>query len=163
MTTYLHMSYFDASAAVKLVVPERGSDAVLSYLDYGGLHITAICLSEALGVLKRRMLRGDLSEDDYFHRCYALVAFLRAGHIHIEDFQITDFDVFSRAEELARRYHLDLSDSLQLVTVKHGRFRKFAEESKTVLVTADRASASAARNEGLRVWNCEEEAQPPAK
>ncbi|MGH9882731.1 MAG: hypothetical protein ACRD6N_14945 [Pyrinomonadaceae bacterium] len=55
----------------------------------------------------------------------------------------------------------DLSDSLQLVSVKHGRSSSCVPGFKTVLITADRALASAAKTEGLRVWNCEERATPP--
>jgi hypothetical protein len=56
-----------------------------------------------------------------------------------------------------------LSDSLQLVSVKHGRSSSCVPGFKTLFITADRALASAAKAEGLPVWNCEEEAAPPAQ
>ena len=45
-------------------------------------------------------------------------------------------------------------DHLQIVTVKHGRFKNWACGSKTVLATGDGGLANAAEQEGLRVWNC---------
>ena len=50
-----------------------------------------------------------------------------------------------------------------MLSVKHGKFCKLAKESKTVLVTSDRALAKAAKTEGLRVWNPEKESEPPGK
>ena len=94
-------------------------------------------------------------KDQYFASCYFLLAYVRDSRIHIDDIQIASLDIFSKAEKLARRYSLDLSDSLQLVSVKHGKFKSFVEESKTVLITADRSLAVAAQKEGVRVWNCE--------
>jgi predicted nucleic acid-binding protein len=162
MVTYIHMSHLDASAAVKLVLRERGSEHLQSYFSGRvGFHITSLCLAEALGVLKRKMLRAEILEDQYFESCYFLLAYVRDSRLHIDDIQIASLDVFSKAEKLARQHQLDLSDSLQLVSVKHGKFSSFVQESKTVLITADRSLAAAARKEGVRVWNCEEEAQPP--
>jgi predicted nucleic acid-binding protein len=164
MDTYMHMSQLDASAAVKLVLSERGSDHLKAYFsNRGGFHITSLCLAEALGVLKRKMLRGEIPEDHYFAKCYFLLAYVQDSRIHIDDIELSSFDTYFKAEELARRHQLDLSDSLQLVSVKHGKFKSFVQESKTVFITADRALATAARKEGLRVWNCEDESQPPAQ
>jgi predicted nucleic acid-binding protein len=42
-----------------------------------------------------------------------------------------------------------------LLSVKHGKFLQMAVESKTVLVTSDKALAEAAKAEGLQVWNPE--------
>jgi len=163
MVKYMHMSHLDASAAVKLVLSERGSDHLQAYFSgRAGFHITSLCLAEALGVLKRKLLRGEIPEDHYFAKCYFLLAYVRDSRLHIDDIELATFDIFFKAQELAKRYHLDLSDSLQLVSVKHGKFKSLVQESKTVLITADRALADAARKEGLRVWNCEEESKPPA-
>jgi len=160
--SYINASHLDASAAVKLVVSERGSDYLAEYFaDGAGFFITSLCLAEALGVLKRKMLQCELSQDQYFDRCYFLLAYIRDNRIQVDDVQISSFETFEKAEEIARRYKLDLSDSLQLVSVKHGRFHSFVKESKTVFITADRALVSAARAEGLRAWNCEREAKPP--
>jgi predicted nucleic acid-binding protein len=158
---FFKASYLDASAAIKLVLPEAGSDQVRTYFDgRGGFHMTSLCMAEALGVFKRKMLRSELSRDRYFASCYLLLNYL-TSRIHIDDMQITDQAIFMKALEIARRHDLDLSDSLQLVSVKEGKFRHYVQESKTLFITADRALAAAARAEDLRVWDCEQETAPP--
>jgi predicted nucleic acid-binding protein len=154
-------NYLDASAAVKLVLEERGSDHLQNYFNgRSGFFITSLCLAEVLGVLKRKLKR-QLSEKQYRDKCYNLLTYVRAKRIRIEDIQISSLDVFAKIEETVQRHKLDFSDSLQLVIVKHGRFSKLAWSSKTLLITADRDLASAAKKEGLRVWNCEVETAPP--
>jgi predicted nucleic acid-binding protein len=161
-TSYWKAPQLDASAAVKLVAEEAGSAKVRRYFsNRSGFFITGLCLAEALSVLKRKFLRRELTQDQYFAACYVLLAYIRENRIHIEEIDLGAVDVFRQAEDFSRRCHLDLSDSLQLVTVKHGRFRHYAQESKTILITADADLASAAKAEGLRVWNCELTETPP--
>jgi hypothetical protein len=59
--------------------------------------------------------------------------------------------VFTETEKIAKRYELDLSDALQLVTIKQ-RFGKL--KPKPLLITADSALAAAAQKEGIEIWNC---------
>jgi hypothetical protein len=66
-----------------------------------------------------------------------------------------------RVQKFAENHGLDVSDALQLLSVKYGKFYKLAKESKTVLITSDRSLAKAAKAEGLRVWNLEKETEPP--
>lgn len=68
--------------------------------------------------------------------------------------------VFSSAKLLVERTSLDLSDAIQIISVKEGYFSHLVNDSKTVLVTADKALAAAARAEGLRVWSAMEESPP---
>ena len=160
--SYFKASYLDASAAVKLVIVERGSNHLNAYFgNRGGFFITSFCLFEALSVLKRKMLKGKISRKQYFDECWLLLTYLRTKRISIDEPKISSLETFERAEKLAKLHGLDLSDALQLVGLKHGRFRKLVKESKTVLITADRSLAKAAKTEGLRVWNCEEEPEPP--
>jgi predicted nucleic acid-binding protein len=162
---YIKASHLDASAAVKLVLQERGSEHLSSYFaKRAGFYITSVCLAEALGVFKRKRLRDEISEKQYLATCYLLLGYLRSPpRIRMDEIELSSLDTFAKAEEIARRHKLDLSDSLQLVSVKHGRSSSCVPGFKTVLITADRALASAAKAEGLRVWNCEEEATPPAQ
>jgi predicted nucleic acid-binding protein len=162
---YFNASHLDASAAVKLVWEEPGSDHLRKYFsDRGGFHITSLCLEESLGALKRKWLKGELSDEQYFGCCYLLLAYLRSPpRMHLDEIHLSSLDTFSKAEEIARRHKLDLSDSLQLVSVKYGKFSRLVHQSKTVLITANCALASAAKAEGLRIWNCAEEAMPPPK
>ncbi len=162
---YIKMNYLDASAAVKLVRREPGFENIRNYFaKESGFLMTSLCLAEALGVLKRKMRKGELSEKNYFDSCWGLLGYLRSpAKIRVDEIELSSLDTFAKAEEIARRYKLDLSDSLQLVSVKHGKYSSWYQESKTVLITADGGLASAARTEGLRVWNCEKEATPPAQ
>ena len=162
---YIKASHLDASAAVKLILQERGSEYIKNYFaNRAGFYITSLCLAEAFGVFKRKRLLGELSEEQYFTTCYLLLGYLRSPpRIHVDEIELSSLDTFAEAEEIARRHKIDLSDSLQLVSVKHGRSSSCVPGFKTVLITADRALASAAKAEGLRVWNCEEEAAPPAQ
>lgn len=151
----------DASAAVKLVVKEPGSELIRRRIsEKAGNYITALCLAESLGVLKRKRLRKELSEQDYFAYCYMLLAHLRGHSLRLDDVDLSNFETFSRAEGLAKKYGLDLSDSVQLVSILHGRLAIFAGESKATLVTADAELAKAAAAEGCVVWNCETEPYP---
>jgi len=45
-------------------------------------------------------------------------------------------------------------DAFQLLTVKEGDFSHFINDSKTLLITADKNLASAAEKEGIKTWYC---------
>jgi predicted nucleic acid-binding protein len=72
----------------------------------------------------------------------------------------TSPEIFMEAEDLARQHGVDLSDAFQIITVRNGKFKNWAGESKSVLATADRGLADAAKKEGLLAWNCEETTIP---
>ena len=59
----------------------------------------------------------------------------------------------------SRKKSIDISDALQIVTLKKDYFNKFPE-TQPLLITADAGLAKAARGENLRVWNCMNE-EPP--
>ena len=161
--SYFKAHYLDASAAVKLVSSEPGSEHVGAYFnEHSGLYITSFCLFEAHNVLKRKMPKEKISRDRYLGQCWLLLAYLegKPKRIHIDDPEIGGRETFRRAEVLAKKHDLDLSDALQLLTVKYGKFCKMVKESKTLLITADRSLAKAAKIEGLLVWNPEKESKP---
>jgi predicted nucleic acid-binding protein len=131
-----HVSYLDASAAVKLVVQEPGFENLQNYLNppsgpRGGLHITSLCFAEALGVLKRKWQRGHLSDKEYHGKCFLLVTYCSRRRITLEDTGLEDLSTFLKATKLASKHKLDVSDALQLLTVKYGKFRHLVAESKT--------------------------------
>jgi predicted nucleic acid-binding protein len=72
----------------------------------------------------------------------------------------TEPNTFVEAKEIAQRNQLDLSDAFQILSVKKGYFSVLVNESSTILVTADKELAGAARNEGLRAWNLMVEPAP---
>ena len=155
--TPLKINYLDASAAVRLVLNEPGSDDLRKYFDAedsGSFHIMSLCLAEALGVLKRKWHpEQTISMKDYFDKCYLLLALVRGKPklIHLDDTYLSDLNVFTATEKIAKRYALDLSDALQLVTIKQ-RFGKL--KPKPLLITADSALAAAAQKEDISVWKC---------
>jgi predicted nucleic acid-binding protein len=163
--THLTVNYLDASAAVKLVLDEPGSDNLRNYFDeHSGFQITSLCFSEALSVLKSKWQRKRISMKDYFDKCYLLLAYVRGKpkSIHVDDIQLSDLSVFTETEQIAKRYDLDFSDALQLVTIKQRLgLGMLGGRSKPLLITADGPLACAAEREGIRVWNCLAQATPP--
>jgi predicted nucleic acid-binding protein len=166
-TDYFKANYLDASAAVKLVLrePGSGSDNLRHYFHLrGGFHITTLCFAETLAVFKRKWMDEEIPERQYHFCCYLLVAYCsHPARIHLEETGIENRATFHNALQIAGKYKLDLSDALQLLTVKDGKFRYLVGESKTVLITADGGLEEAAKAEGLRVWNCEKESLPPTQ
>jgi len=162
MVHWVKAHYLDASAAVKLVCGEPGAEVIRKYFeDNAVFQITDLCFAEALGVLKaKRFFRGKLSQEQYEKACFLLLSYVDEGQIQIE--QVATRPLFFAAREIMRRYGLDLSDALQVLTVKEGPRGTGAGESKTVLVTADDALAVAAESEGLRAWNVLRSSSPPA-
>ena len=121
--------------------------------------LQAFVFFEALRVLKRKK---EISRKQYFAACSLLILYLQGNRIRIDDEpRIESIETFLRARKFAENYGLDLSDALQLVSVKFGKFCKLTKESKTVLITSDQLLAKAAKAEGLRVWNPEKESEPP--
>lgn len=165
----IRVNHLDASAAVRLVVHEDGSEALQThFLGESHFQITNVCLIEALGVLKRFWLNGKkrkngkkISQKDYFLKAHMLLAEVRTKRIKLDEIDISSSETFRRTEEMAKKHDLDLSDSLQLVSVKFGKFSRSVGKSKTLLITADDGLEQAAKNERLLVWNCRTSNQPP--
>jgi hypothetical protein len=102
--------------------------------------------------LKSKWQRKRILKKDYFDKCYLLLSKVRGKpkFIQVDDVQLADLAVFTKTEEIAKRYDLDLSDALQLVTIKQ-RFGMLVGRSKPLLITADGALACAAEREGISV------------
>ena len=157
----IRMHYLDASALVKLFVVENGSSVLRDYVsEHSVFSTTSICFAEALGVLKSKFLRKLLLQEDYLAACEELTACIRNGEIKIEDIGISDRSVFDQVEDIAREYTLDISDAFQIVTLKIGIFSLLKIDYKPIMITADKALAKAAINEGLMVWDCLSEPSP---
>jgi len=159
----MKFTYFDASAAVKLVTDESRSDVVRNYFN-GPMpksgYITGLCFAEALGVVKRKFWKSD--EERYHRTSFDLLSLLNERRLRIEEsIDLSDYETFFKAQKLARDHGIDLSDALQLLTIKHGPHSPFVAESKTLFITADKDLANAAQKENVRVWNCMLTDQPP--
>ena len=149
-------------AAVKLAVKEPGYENVRHHFQKHRRHyMTSLCFAEALGALKGKVHRKELSREEYFDACYLLISYLREGRFHLDETLRIIPATFMEAENLAKKYDVDLSDALQILTVRDGQFRNWTGGSKTVLATADDALAKAAKKEDLRVWNVLDSPEPP--
>lgn len=156
-------NFFDASALVKIFAREADSASVRSYWDTRSptKYTSPFCLYEALTVLKVLwMYRNKLTEEKYHEAAEKLIVWFSASKRSIKDLDLHDPAVLVNAQDLARRYSLDLSDAFQILCVKEGRYSRLVDRSQTVLVTADEKLAKAARNEGLKAWYCLGEAEP---
>jgi len=154
--------FFDASALAKIYSDEPCSDVVREYFrSRATKYTTPFCFYEAMNVLKGKWKhKGQLTIDQYLDAAFRLTAWYGASSSSIEDLNFTEPATFTEAKEIAQRNQLDLSDAFQILSVKKGYFSVLANESSTVLVTADKELADAARTEGLRTWNLMKEPAP---
>lgn len=162
--------YLDASALVKLVIAEDHAEKLRAYCGRALLATTSLCFGEALGVLKRKWKKGKsherLSQEAYLAACEDLFARIRNGSLEIEDTPLLSGKPrelranFERIEKLAQRHSLDISDALQLLTLRSGTYSKLEGTARASLVTADRDLARAARAEGMPAWDCVHDPAP---
>lgn len=149
--------YLDASAIIKLLIKEDGSDSIKKYFsNKSNFYTISLCLGEALGVLKRKRFceKPPITEEEYLAAADYLLSMIHDQGITVEEVEISDQKTFSQIESLVKKHSLDISDVFQIVTIKHGSFSKSINMSSLLLVTADDSLAKAASSEGLRVWNC---------
>ncbi|MEW8320096.1 MAG: type II toxin-antitoxin system VapC family toxin [Candidatus Thiodiazotropha sp.] len=174
----------DASALVKLVVTEHKSDVVRNYFNnHSVFWTTSFCLTEAFGVLKTKHSRygknkkgllasikaffcgkpsadDGISEEVYLAALEELVSMIRNETISIEEENIFNREIYNEVEQLCSKHGLDAIDTFQLVTMLRGFPSKMSGESSTILITADRKLANAAKAEGLQSWYCIKEPSP---
>jgi predicted nucleic acid-binding protein len=146
--------YLDASALVKLLVDERHSQELRAYLHDSIVATTPLCFAETLGVLKNKWLRKYLTQAQYLSAVDELIVMIRDENLILEDIGFATSGVYTDVEHVAAQYSLDISDALQLVTLRHGFYGRPPEDSQADLVTADAKLAQAARAERLNVWLC---------
>ena len=155
--------FFDASALVRVFTEEPGSDRVRPYFDGRPTkYTTPFCFYETLSALKGKWRhKGLLTATQYLDAAFRLTAWYGATtRTGINDLNFADPITFNRARGIVERTSLDLSDAFQILSVKYGYFSPLIRDSATVLVTADRALAEAARSEGLKVWSVLDEEAP---
>lgn len=157
--------YLDASAIVKLLVKEDGSERLNAYCDnHSNFRTTSLCVAEALGVLKVKHRRNEIDQESYFAASEILAGWISTlGGLEIENISISDRSVFHEIEQLCKKHSLDLSDGLQIFTLKKGFLSGLRGDSEPILITADAALANAVRAEGGRVWNVLDEPEPKSR
>ena len=150
--------FFDASALVKLYVEEDSSEKVRTHFHNSPTKCTTpFCFYEALSVLKGKWGRKELTRDKYLDVASRLTAWYSASSCQITDLNFTDPDIFKSARSIVEEHNIDLSDAFQILSVKQGYFSRHINDSQTLLVTADKKLAKAARSLELRVWSVLEE------
>lgn len=144
----------DASALVKLYVEEEGSDVLQRYFqDEATRYTTPLCFYEALTSLKVKWLyRKEITKDEYLKAAFSMAAWFSHVSRQVRDLDFLSPMVFRDARSIVERHGLDLSDAFQILSVKEGFFSALAADSRTVLVTADKELANAAKQEGILAW-----------
>ena len=162
MSDALHANCFDASALLKLYVPEERSKELRTYWHSESTrYTTSLCFNETLTLLKVcRFYRKTIDSADYERATVDLSFWHGAVSKKVPELNFHSPEVFFATQRIAKKHELDLSDAFQIHSVKEGFFSKMCGDSKTLLVTADKELAKAARAEGLRVWNIMEGPAP---
>jgi len=158
--------YLDASALVKLIADdpdeEPGRDALRQYYwrHPASLYATSYCFTEALSAFKAKFLRGKITEAEYIKYVRDFIGRTVGTNLRIDEVPILSPVVLPEAERLIQTYKIDFLDAFQIVTIMHGQFKILGPNSKSILITADRGLAKAARAEGAKVWECTSEPAP---
>jgi predicted nucleic acid-binding protein len=158
--------YLDASALVKLVADdpseEPGREALRKYYwgHISAVYATSYCITEAFSAFKGKFLRGQITEDQYIKYVQTFIRLFLGVNLRQDEVSILSPVVFSEAERLIKKHKIDFLDCFQIVTIMHGQFRVLSASSQSILITADRPLAKAARAEGARVWECTSEPAP---
>jgi len=162
MSVALHANCFDASALLKLYVPEERSKELRAYWHSEATrYTTSLCFNEALTLLKVcHFHRKTIDWAEYKKATLDLCAWHGAVSKNVPELNFHSPEVFFATQRIAEKHGLDLSDAFQIHSVKEGFFSNMSGDSTTILVTADKKLAKAARAEGLRVWNIMEEPAP---
>jgi predicted nucleic acid-binding protein len=158
--------YLDASALVKLVAEDaheiQGREVLRNYYwtHTASMYATSYCIAETFSVFKRKQLQGTISGTEYIEYVKKFLHRLIGANLRVDEVSILSPQLFAEGERFFNQYGIDFIDALQIVTVLHGQFKIFAADSKTILITADKGLANAARAEGARVWECTSEPAP---
>ena len=105
---------------------------------------------------------NQLTREAYFDACFELMVYLDRGRIHLDDTPGGGLEIFLKAEAIAKKHKLDLSDAFQIISMKHGKefIAAAAQESKTVIATADLELETAAEKEGFARLELRKEPTP---
>jgi predicted nucleic acid-binding protein len=156
----VHDNWFDASVLIKRYVNEEKSELVRTYWnDHANKLTTSICLYEMLRLLKIK--RNNLHNTDYMSATLDLCSwFAEVVSKNSPEPNFLSAKVFFEAHQIGEKHGLDLSDALQLLSMKAGFGAVAYGQSKLLLVTADKKLAKAARAENLRVWDVLKQPRP---
>jgi len=156
METPLQHYFLDASALVKLVCDEPGSETLKKLMR--GAHtkpLTSwVLIAEALGVLKRKWQREKRLDDTaYLDAVQELLMKIRMDYIHAVDLQTVNGEARLKTYEVqigdvrGRHPELDAADALQFRAIEEGML---SVQRRPTLVSADKKLLAAAENEGIK-------------
>jgi predicted nucleic acid-binding protein len=166
LSTWCRPNYLDASALVKLVADdvdeEPGRTALRAYYwqNASSVYATSFSVAESLSAFKSKSLRGRISETEYIKYVRDFIRLTVGSNLRIDEVPILSPVATHEAERLIKEHGIDFLDCLQIVTIMYGQFRYLGPNSKSLLITADRNLAKAARAEGVKVWECTSEPAP---
>jgi len=155
--------WLDATTLVKLVHAEAGSDRVQALVGSNSwFETTWLCVAEAHGVLKRFLLKKQITNDDYHLKLYLLRSWIEEDRIKVRMawLQTSPIDPHE-VKRLGEKYGLDFSDAIQLFEMRKGLLARTTGASEAVFVSSDARLLSAAGAEGFKVWNPETDQDPP--
>ena len=147
---------------MKLHIDENGCDIVRAFFNREPTkYTTPFCFYETLSAFKLKWKRKEIDKDKYLDSARRLTAWYGAATQRIDDLNFSGHTVYAEAKRIVEKTSLDLSDAFQILSVKRGYFSPLCGDSTTILVTADKELADAARCEGLRTWYFMDTTQPP--
>jgi predicted nucleic acid-binding protein len=171
MGYWIRAHYLDASALVKLIAEDDaerpGREALRNYYwaNAANVYSTSHSITEALSAFKHKWVRKEISGAQYKEYIDKFLTLTIGANLRVEDDEdvipILSKEVGDEAERMIDAYDIDFLDCFQLIVIKRGHFRHMVGGSKTLLITADRNLAKAARKEGLSAWCCLDELVPP--
>ena len=166
MTDLIRVLYLDSSALVKLVADDvdelPGRDAVRAYYWPHAAHVysTSYSVTEALSAFKSKYVRGRIVRDVYKLYIREFLKLTIGSNLRIDEVQILSPVVRDEFDRLIDTYDIDFLDCFQLVTIMHGEYGVLVGGSKSLLITADKKLAEAARKENVEAWYCVDEPAP---
>src|ERR1051325_7321587 len=96
---WVRAHYLDASALVKLVVEEHDSLAVRTFFQANtNFHTTSLCLGEALGVLKGKWVRKEISSNAYYAGTRRLIIDAWGKRIALDNVELLNPMMHSQTE-----------------------------------------------------------------
>jgi predicted nucleic acid-binding protein len=170
MSHMIRCHYVDASALVKLIADDDAEkDGRAELREYywkntANMYATSHSVTEALSIIKGKYKRDKIDRDTYTEWVNKFLIQTIGANLRIEDDEeeapILSQTVRSEAKLMIEKHDIDFLDAFQLIVIMRGRFRHMTDGSQTMLVTADRGLARAAKSEGLRSWCCLDEPMP---
>jgi predicted nucleic acid-binding protein len=154
--------FLDASAIIAYHTAEPKGNILREWWHQQATKYTSpLCLFESLNAYKSKWkFQGKLTHDEYRAACFNTYQWYQASVKHLKDIDFNNPQVFQEAHLMAMKHSLDLSDAFQILSVRDGFFSSLVDDSATLLCTGDSDLATAARAEGLVVWNFKTEVPP---